>query len=566
MEEGRMDGERGDGDLETLKPRLFPILYLTVCASIGGLVFGFYVGFIIARFGMLTNDNSILHETYKTGLVGAIVGAAAGGLTNDCVGRKSSILIADTLVFIGGVLLKLISFGDEYCLDSMGNTFIALGVGMASMTSPLYISEFSPPKLRDTFVSINFIFYGVGKLAFFFLYIDSVRTANHIIALAGIPALFQFCLMFSFPEPPMWLYKKDQEVDAIKALKNIYTCCEVGKEYDVFRLSIRREAAAEDEISYSGRNIFCRIRSALSSPSVRKQFVVGTALQIVQQLVGTNALIYCASSIRRMSGHGASNLKNDISFMKETLGESHGMSSIVSGFFCTLCLVAGYGKRKILCWSIYCMLAFAVCLSFMYIVSPNTTEFVSWSESTIHFKNNTCLSYLAAPDADSWDCLTCLGASTGCGFCRGTHNNILGQSSGACLDVEPNGTSQACSAKNRSWSTKKCEYNVFKLPVLMSYHYYAFFYSISLEIIPWIMNSQMYPTEVRGIYGGIAAVAYWTSFLIIILSSFFLTKIGGPLLVFLLISLFCFFASWLIKLFVPENVSFFISARAKKGY
>ncbi|KAI3912399.1 hypothetical protein MKW92_048606 [Papaver armeniacum] len=563
MEEGRMDGERGE-DHETLIPRLSSILYITLSASIGGLVFGYYIGFIIVRFGVLSDLDSILHETVGTGLVGAILGAACGGWTNDCWGRKSSILIADTLIFIGGVSHMLLLFiGDKYSLETIGNIFIGLGVGIASMSSPLYISEFSPSKLRDILVSINFIFYGIGKFIFFYLYSGSIRTTNYIIALTGILALCQFCIMFSFLEPPVWLYKKDREDDAIKALKNIYACCEVEKELDSFRLSIRRQITDEDEITYSGSGIVSKIRSVWSSASVRKQFVVGTALQAVQQLVGMNALIYCAPSIRKMSGFGASDPKDDIPFMKETLFVNYGVLSIFYGFCCTLCLAATFGKRKMLSWSMYGMLGGVLSLSFIFIVSPNTTEAVSRFQSTVYFNNNTCLSYITAQDADSWDCLTCLRASPECGFCRGIHYNILGQSSGACLIANPNGTSQACTDKNRLWSTKNCEYNVFRQPVLPSFIFYATSYSVSLEIIPWIMNSQMYPTEVRGIYGGTAAAANWMFFLITIISSFLLTKTGGPLFPFLMISLSLLFISWGIKLFVPENLGFLNSPNNK---
>ncbi|KAI3888597.1 hypothetical protein MKX03_031366 [Papaver bracteatum] len=589
LEDDRMKDRIGGKDHETLTPRVSWILYLTLSASIGGLIFGYYVGFIILRLGVLSDLDSILQETVRTGLVGAILGAAAGGWTNDCWGRKFSILLADTMILIGGVShMLLLSNDNKYSWETIGNVFIALGVGMASMTSPLYISEISPPKLRDIFVSINFILYGIEEFTFLYLCIYTIRTTKYIIALVGIPALFQFYLMFSNSEPPTWLYKKDREDDAIKALKNLYTCCDVEKEFDAFKLSLRRQTANEDEISYSGgSSISSNIRSAWSSPSVRKQFVVGTALQVAKQLMGLNALIFCVLSIRRMSGLEVSYPKTDIWIMSDTLLGSHGITSIFGGFCCTVCLLAGFGKRKILRWSIYGILGSALALSFIFVVSPNTTEVVSRSQSTIHFNNNTCLSYITSLDWDSWDCLTCLQASSGCGFCRGIHYNFLGQSSGACLMAEANGTSQACTDENRSWSTKYCEYNIFKgtILVLMILVFYSLFGSAGLEILPgvdygetfdpvikpctiacslfgsagleilpWIINSQMYPTEVRGIYGGTAAAANWIFFLIIIISSFLITKTGGPLFMFLLINLFSFFASWLIELFVPDNI------------
>ncbi|KAI3848566.1 hypothetical protein MKW92_021699 [Papaver armeniacum] len=566
-----MEDERGEDDYKTLKLRLAPVLFLTVIASGGGFVFGYYVGFIIAQFGVLTYDDSLLHEIVRTGLVGAILGAAVGGWANDCLGRNCSLLIADALIFIGAVLLIFfLRIGDDLCSnyysEIIGNTFVALGVGVASMTSPLYISESSPPQLRDILVSINFIFYGFGKFIFLNLYNDSIIPSEYIIPLAGFIALSNFFVMLSFPESPMWLYKKDREDDAIKVLKNVYNCSEVGKELDALKLLIKSEATNKDELSYSGNSIFSKICSAWSNPSVRKQFGIGTCLQAAQQLVGINAVIYCIPSINRMIGFGPSDPRNDIPFMKISLRDCYGIPPIFGGLCCTFLCVVRLGKRRMLCWGIYCVLGSLLSLILIFIVSPNTTtEAVSRSESITLFKNNTCLSYITAPDADSWDCLTCLRASSGCGFCRGIHYNILGQSSGACLIAEPNGTSQVCTSESRPWSTKYCEYNVFSLLVFQSFVIYTFSYSGSLEIIPWIVNSRMYPTEVRGIYGGIAAMANWIVLLSMIIISFFFTNIQGPLLTFLLISLFSLFVLLLwFKLFVPENTRFFSATKKRE--
>ncbi|KAI3888590.1 hypothetical protein MKX03_031359 [Papaver bracteatum] len=182
MEEGRLTDGIGGEDHETLKPRFSSVLYLTLSASIGGLIFGYYVGFIIARFGVSSDLDSILLETARTGLVGAILGAAAGGWTNDCWGRKFSILLADIIILIGGAShMLLLSIGDKYFLETIGNTFIGLGVGMGSMTSPLYISECSPHRLQDVLVSINFIFYDIGKFTFLCLYYVSTDITSMVL-------------------------------------------------------------------------------------------------------------------------------------------------------------------------------------------------------------------------------------------------------------------------------------------------------------------------------------------------------------------------------------------------
>lgn len=88
----------------------------------------------------------------STAVAGAIVGAAIGGWMNDRFGRRTSILVADFLFFVGAVIMAA-SPGPSLLI--VGRIFVGLGVGMASMTSPLYISEASPAKIRGALVSTN---------------------------------------------------------------------------------------------------------------------------------------------------------------------------------------------------------------------------------------------------------------------------------------------------------------------------------------------------------------------------------------------------------------------------
>lgn len=85
-------------------------------------------------------------------VAGAIMGAAFGGWFNDKYGRKKSILCADVLFFIGAIVMAL---APAPWMIIIGRVFVGLGVGMASMTSPLYISEASPAKIRGALVGTN---------------------------------------------------------------------------------------------------------------------------------------------------------------------------------------------------------------------------------------------------------------------------------------------------------------------------------------------------------------------------------------------------------------------------
>jgi SP family myo-inositol transporter-like MFS transporter 13 len=107
---------------------------------------------------------------------GAIVGAVFGGCLNlnHRVGRRTAILIADFMFFIGVVIMAA---NGSPPLLIVGRIFVGLGVGMASITSPLYISEASPAKIRGALVSINGFLMTGGH---FFPYLTNLAFAEVI--------------------------------------------------------------------------------------------------------------------------------------------------------------------------------------------------------------------------------------------------------------------------------------------------------------------------------------------------------------------------------------------------
>ncbi|RHN56877.1 putative major facilitator, sugar transporter, major facilitator superfamily [Medicago truncatula] len=142
----------------------------------------------------------------STLLAGAVIGAAVGGWINDRFGRKRSIMIADTLFFIGSAIMAAAT---SPAILIVGRVFVGLGVGMASMASPLYISEASPAKVR-------------GALA--------PGTWRWMLGVAALPAILQLLLMFWLPESPRWLFRKGKEEEGKAILRKIYPAEEVDAE------------------------------------------------------------------------------------------------------------------------------------------------------------------------------------------------------------------------------------------------------------------------------------------------------------------------------------------------
>ena len=114
-------------------------------------------------------------------VAGAIVGAAIGGWMNDRFGRKPSILIADILFLAGAMIM---AFAPTPQVIIVGRVFVGLGVGMASMTAPLYISEASPARIRGALVSTNGLLITGGQFLAYLINLAFTKVLTDIILLS----------------------------------------------------------------------------------------------------------------------------------------------------------------------------------------------------------------------------------------------------------------------------------------------------------------------------------------------------------------------------------------------
>lgn len=93
-------------------------------------------------------------------IAGAIVGAAVGGWINDAYGRKKATLLADVIFILGAIVMA--AAPNPYVLI-VGRLLVGLGVGIASVTAPVYIAEASPSEIRGSLVSTNVLMITGGQ-------------------------------------------------------------------------------------------------------------------------------------------------------------------------------------------------------------------------------------------------------------------------------------------------------------------------------------------------------------------------------------------------------------------
>ncbi|KAA8519176.1 hypothetical protein F0562_013432 [Nyssa sinensis] len=269
--------------------------------------------------------------------------------------------------------------------------------------------------------------------------------------------------------------------------------------------SIEAEKANE---SLLGHGMISKVKSAWSNEVVRRGLYAGITVQVAQQFVGINTVMYYSPTIVQLAGFASNKTALALSLITSGL---NAFGSIVS-----MVLVDIYGRRRLMIISMFGIIVCLVVLSIMFFQASVHAPSISNFES-IHFgRNSTCSSYMTAPDASSWNCMTCLKASSDCAFCANGANKYL---PGACLAANDD-IKGACRAEHRTWYTNGCpsKFGYFAVLVMGAY---ILSYSPGMGTAPWIVNSEIYPLRYRGIGGGIAAVSNWVSNLIV--SETFLT-------------------------------------------
>ncbi|KAK1294425.1 Inositol transporter 1 [Acorus calamus] len=289
------------------------VLGLTVTAGIGGLLFGYDTGVISGALLYIRDEfkevgeNAFLQETIVSmALVGAMIGAAGGGWINDRFGRKKATLAADVAFVVGSVVMA--TAPGAYVLI-LGRLFVGMGVGVASVTAPVYIAEASPSELRGGLVR---------------------GTWRWMLGVAALPAIVQFFIMLFLPESPRWLFLKKDKSEAVSVLAKIYDPDRLEEEIDL--LSIAYEGGIQSKHGARYRDVF-------KSKEIRLAFLAGAGLQAFQQFTGINTVMYYSPTIVQMAGFSSNQLALLLSLIVAAM---NAMGTIVGIYF-----IDRFGRRRL---------------------------------------------------------------------------------------------------------------------------------------------------------------------------------------------------------------------------
>jgi MFS transporter, SP family, galactose:H+ symporter len=261
-------------------------------AALGGLLFGYDTGVISGAliFIQKSFSLSVFHQELVVSvvLVGAAVASLTGGRLADLIGRRMNLALTSLIFILGAIICA--SAGSEVTLI-VGRTIVGLGIGLASATVPLYISEVSPAKARGWQVSLFQLAITVGILAAYL--VDYAFSQSEqwrwMLGLAVIPGAILGLGTLYLPETPRWLVKNGQGEKALGVLKKIRGTQSVEQEYQEIQATLSH---SEERGQLSD----------LVKRSIRPALIVGIGLAIFQQVTGINTVIYYAPQIIRSAG------------------------------------------------------------------------------------------------------------------------------------------------------------------------------------------------------------------------------------------------------------------------
>jgi len=340
-------------------------IFLSLVAAIGGFLFGYDTAVISGTISQVSAQFDL--DSIQTGwyvgcaLVGSIIGVSGAGILSDYLGRKLT-------MFISAILFLVSALG---CAISNNFTGLVLyrmiggmGIGVASIVSPIYISEISVAKYRGSMVSLYQLAITVGFLAAYLvnfllsglstdrifsnpaLYkIFNAEVWRAMLGMETMPALMFLLMLFFVPESPRWLIMKNKPSTGENILFRIYKS---EKEVSNQIATIKESTATETRSEWAW----------LLKPGIFRAVLIGVAIAMLGQFMGVNAVLYYGPTIFEESGLS----KGDSLFYQVIVGIVNMGTTVIA-----LLIIDKVGRKKLVYWGVSGMIISLVLIGFYFI-------------------------------------------------------------------------------------------------------------------------------------------------------------------------------------------------------
>ena len=234
----------------------------------------------------------------SSALIGCVIGGASAGFISKSLGRKNGLMIAAIAFLLSAIgawrpeAFNFFGVKDAYSFV-IYRIVGGIGVGIASMISPMYIAEIAPAGVRGRLVSFNQFAIIFGMLLIYFVnYFIAQQGSEQWLITEGwrwmffsgvIPAGIFFLLLFFVPETPRYLAMRGNDQKALQVLKKISGDADAQRILEEIKSTTHQRNIPW--LSYGFFVIF-----------------IGILLSVFQQFVGINVVLYYAGNIFRNMG------------------------------------------------------------------------------------------------------------------------------------------------------------------------------------------------------------------------------------------------------------------------
>ncbi|AQW90850.1 MFS transporter [Elizabethkingia anophelis] len=308
----------------------------TLVASVGGLLFGYDTAVISGAIGFMRSfyqlSDIMTGWVASCALLGCIAGAMYSGKLSDRAGRKNVLMLSAVLFTISSIGTAM---APNLWFFVLFRIIGGMGIGIASMLSPMYISEMAPASVRGRLISVFQLGIVTGILVIYFVnaYIAGIHNEAWNISTGWrwmfgsgiIPSVIFILLLLTVPESPRWLASQKKQSEALVILSQINGSTAAQQELDSINESLK------DEVPFS--------LASLKGSKLKKALITGILLAVFSQFTGINAIMYYAPEIFKSTGTGT-----DSAFIQTVL------VGVINVAFTLIAIkyVDSWGRKKLL--------------------------------------------------------------------------------------------------------------------------------------------------------------------------------------------------------------------------
>ena len=264
-------------------------------AALGGLLFGYDTAVISGAIGFLQShfdlNSAATGWAASCALAGCVLGAACAGQVSDAIGRRMVILLSAIMFLVSAAGTAV---APTFSIFVVFRIVGGLGIGAASMASPLYIAEIAPARWRGRLVTLNQLALVCGMLLIYLVNYEIVRQGTPqwnvsagwrwMFASGAVPAIALLALLFIVPETPRFLLLKGRPDEARRVAERIEPA--FWNQLQMQELQIMQQKPTDTSLT----------------PESKRIRMIGITLACLQQVTGINVFLYYAPELFKHAG------------------------------------------------------------------------------------------------------------------------------------------------------------------------------------------------------------------------------------------------------------------------